>query len=136
MDLLEYQGKQLFARHGLRVSDGKAVTTVEDAVAAANEVGYPVVVKAQVLIGGRGKAGGVKLAADEAEAREHATNILGMDIHGHTVRTLWIEHAIGHRHRVLRLGAARPLGQAAAGDVQRRGRRGHRRGRREDARRS
>lgn len=93
MDLLEYQGKQLFARHGLRVSDGKAVTTVEDAVAAANEVGYPVVVKAQVLIGGRGKAGGVKLAADEAEAREHAKNILGMDIHGHTVRTLWIEHA-------------------------------------------
>jgi len=93
MDLLEYQGKQLFARHGLRVSDGKAVTTVQDAVAAANEVGYPVVVKAQVLIGGRGKAGGVKLAADEAEAREHATNILGMDIHGHTVRTLWIEHA-------------------------------------------
>jgi len=93
MDLLEYQGKQLFARHGLRVSDGQAVTTVEDAVAAANEVGYPVVVKAQVLIGGRGKAGGVKLAADEAEAREHATNILGMDIHGHKVRTLWIEHA-------------------------------------------
>jgi succinyl-CoA synthetase beta subunit len=93
MDLLEYQGKQLFARHGLRVSDGKAVTTVQDAVAAANEIGYPVVVKAQVLIGGRGKAGGVKLAADEAEAREHSTNILGMDIHGHTVRTLWIEHA-------------------------------------------
>jgi succinyl-CoA synthetase beta subunit len=93
MDLLEYQGKQLFARHGLRVSDGEAVTSVEDAVAAANRVGYPVVVKAQVLIGGRGKAGGVKLAADENEAREHATNILGMDIHGHTVRTLWIEHA-------------------------------------------
>ena len=93
MDLLEYQGKQLFARHGLEVSAGKAVTTVEDAVAAANEVGYPVVVKAQVLIGGRGKAGGVKLAADESEAREHATNILGMDIRGHTVRTLWIEHA-------------------------------------------
>jgi succinyl-CoA synthetase beta subunit len=93
MDLLEYQGKQLFARHGLRVSNGKPVTTVEDAVAAAREVGYPVVVKAQVLIGGRGKAGGVKLAADESEAREHASNILGMDIHGHTVRTLWIEHA-------------------------------------------
>jgi succinyl-CoA synthetase beta subunit len=93
MDLLEYQGKQLFARHGLKVSDGKAVTTIDDAVAAANEIGYPVVVKAQVLIGGRGKAGGVKLAADEAEAKEHATNILGMDIHGHTVRTLWIEHA-------------------------------------------
>jgi succinyl-CoA synthetase beta subunit len=93
MDLLEYQGKQLFARHGLEVSDGKAVTTVEDAVTAANEVGYPVVVKAQVLIGGRGKAGGVKLAADETEAREHAQNILGLDIKGHIVRTLWIEHA-------------------------------------------
>jgi succinyl-CoA synthetase beta subunit len=93
MDLLEYQGKQLFARHGLRVSEGRAVTTVEDAVVAANEVGYPVVVKAQVLIGGRGKAGGVKLADDEAQAREHAQNILGMDIRGHVVRTLWIEHA-------------------------------------------
>ncbi|WP_205696587.1 ADP-forming succinate--CoA ligase subunit beta [Conexibacter sp. SYSU D00693] len=93
MDLLEHQGKQLFARHGLATSDGKAVTSVEDAVAAANEIGYPVVVKAQVLIGGRGKAGGVKLAADEAEAREHATNILGLDIKGHIVRTLWIEHA-------------------------------------------
>src|SRR5271157_2217407 len=93
MDLLEYQGKELFARHGLRVSSGKAVGSVEDAVAAAAEVGYPVVVKAQVLIGGRGKAGGVKLAADEAELREHAGNILGMDIKGHIVRTLWIEHA-------------------------------------------
>jgi succinyl-CoA synthetase beta subunit len=93
MDLLEYQGKQLFARHGLRVSQGKAVSTVEDALLAAKEIGYPVVVKAQVLIGGRGKAGGVKLAADEREAREHAGNILGMDIHGHTVRTLWIERA-------------------------------------------
>jgi succinyl-CoA synthetase beta subunit len=93
MDLLEYEGKQLFARHGLNVSAGKAVSTVADAVAAANEVGYPVVVKAQVLIGGRGKAGGVKLAADESEAREHAESILGMDIKGHTVRTLWIEHA-------------------------------------------
>ncbi len=93
MDLLEYQGKQLFARHGLRVSSGKPVTTVEDAVQAAAEVGYPVVVKAQVLIGGRGKAGGVKLAADEAETREHAQSILGMDIKGHTVRTVWIEHA-------------------------------------------
>jgi len=93
MDLLEYQGKQLFAKHGLEVSPGKAVTTVPDAIAAANEIGYPVVVKAQVLIGGRGKAGGVKLAANEAQAQEHAENILGMDIRGHTVRTLWIEHA-------------------------------------------
>jgi succinyl-CoA synthetase beta subunit len=93
MDLLEYQGKQLFARHGLRVSSGQAVTSVEGAVKAAGEVGYPVVVKAQVLIGGRGKAGGVKLAADEGEVREHAADILGMDIKGHIVRTLWIEHA-------------------------------------------
>jgi succinyl-CoA synthetase beta subunit len=93
MDLLEYQGKQLFARHGLRVSSGEAVTTVDDAARAAGKVGYPVVVKAQVLIGGRGKAGGVKLAADEAAVREHASSILGMDIHGHRVRTLWIEHA-------------------------------------------
>ena len=93
MDLLEYQGKQLFARHGLRVSPGRAVRTVQEAVDAADELGYPVVVKAQVLIGGRGKAGGVKLAADAAQAREHAQNILGMDIRGHTVHTLWIEHA-------------------------------------------
>src|ERR1700681_1014899 len=93
MDLLEYQGKQLFARHGLRVSSGEAVTAVDDAVRAAAKVGYPVVLKAQVLIGGRGKAGGVKLAADIAEVREHSGDILGMDIHGNTVRTLWIEHA-------------------------------------------
>ncbi len=93
MDLLEYQGKELFARHGLRVSSGKAVDSVQAAEAAAAEVGYPVVVKAQVLIGGRGKAGGVKLASNEAELREHAGNILGMDIKGHTVHTVWIEHA-------------------------------------------
>jgi len=93
MDLLEYQGKQLFARHGLKVSPGEAVRTPEEAVRAARAIGYPVVVKAQVLIGGRGKAGGVKLAANEEEARQHAESILGMDIRGHTVRTLWIEHA-------------------------------------------
>ncbi len=93
MDLLEFQGKQLFARHGLRVSPGRAVSDVPGALQAAREVGYPVVLKAQVLIGGRGKAGGVKLADDEEQAREHATNILGMDIGGHTVRTLWVEHA-------------------------------------------
>jgi succinyl-CoA synthetase beta subunit len=93
MDLLEYQGKQLFARHGLKVSSGKAVRTVDEAAQAAAEIGYPVVVKAQVLIGGRGKAGGVKLAADESQLREHAAAILGLDIRGHIVRTLWIEHA-------------------------------------------
>jgi succinyl-CoA synthetase beta subunit len=93
MDLLEYQGKQLFARHGLKVSSGEAVRSVDDAVAAAHRIGYPVVLKAQVLIGGRGKAGGVKLAADEAQVREHAANILGMSIRGHVVHTLWVEHA-------------------------------------------
>jgi succinyl-CoA synthetase beta subunit len=93
MDLLEYQGKQLFGKHGLNVSDGKAVTSVEDALAAAEEVGYPVMVKSQVLIGGRGKAGGVKFAADADAAREHAQNILGLDIKGHITRTVWIEHA-------------------------------------------
>ncbi len=121
MDLLEYQGKQLFARHGLEVSDGRAVTTVEDAVAAANEIGYPVVVKAQVLIGGRGKAGGVKLADDEAQAREHASNILGLGHQGpHRAHALDRARQ-RHRDRVLRLGAAGPLGQAADGDLQRRG---------------
>jgi succinyl-CoA synthetase beta subunit len=93
MDLLEYQGKQLFARHGLKVSPGKIASSVEEAVSAAEDVGYPVVVKAQVLIGGRGKAGGVKLAPDEQALREHAGEILGMDIRGHVVRTLWIERA-------------------------------------------
>ncbi len=93
MDLLEYQGKQFFAQYGIPVSDGEAVTTVDDAVAAADRLGYPVVVKAQVHTGGRGKAGGVKLASDTDEAREHASNILGLDIKGHVVRTLWIEVA-------------------------------------------
>jgi succinyl-CoA synthetase beta subunit len=93
MDLFEYQGKQLFARYGIPVSAGEPVDTVDDAVAAAGRVGYPVVVKAQVQVGGRGKAGGVKLAANADEARTHAGNILGLDIKGHVVRTLWIEHA-------------------------------------------
>jgi len=93
VDLLEYQGKQLFARYGIPVSDGRAVQTVDDAVAAADAVGYPVVVKAQVHVGGRGKAGGVKLANDADEVRLHAGNIIGLDIKGHVVRTVWIEHA-------------------------------------------
>jgi succinyl-CoA synthetase beta subunit len=93
VDLYEYQGKQFFARYGIPVSPGEAVTTVDDAVAAAERIGYPVVVKAQVQVGGRGKAGGIKLANDAGEARTHAANILGMDIKGHTVETLWIELA-------------------------------------------
>jgi succinyl-CoA synthetase beta subunit len=93
MDLLEYQGKQLFARHGIPVPTGKPAATVEEAVAAAEQIGYPCVVKAQVLIGGRGKAGGIKVAKDRAEAQAHAEAILGMDIRGFTVHELWIEAA-------------------------------------------
>src|SRR4051794_26863770 len=93
MDLLEYQGKQLFARHGVPVPEGRPATTVDEAVTAAEEIGYPCVVKAQVLIGGRGKAGGIKVAQNADEAREHATAILGMDIKGHTVNEVWIEEA-------------------------------------------
>ncbi|MGQ0802574.1 MAG: ADP-forming succinate--CoA ligase subunit beta [Actinomycetota bacterium] len=93
MDLFEYQGKQLFARYDIPVSPGEAVTTVDAAVAAAERIGYPVVVKAQVQVGGRGKAGGIKIAANADEARAHATAILGMDIKGHTVGILWIEKA-------------------------------------------
>jgi succinyl-CoA synthetase beta subunit len=93
VDLLEYQGKQLFAQFGIPVSDGRAVDSVEGALAAAEEVGYPVMVKAQVHAGGRGKAGGVKFAPDADAVREHAGNILGLDIKGHVTRILWIEHA-------------------------------------------
>jgi succinyl-CoA synthetase beta subunit len=93
MDLFEYQGKQYFARFGIPVSPGGAADTVDQAVTEAERVGYPVVVKAQVQVGGRGKAGGIKLARSADEVREHATNILGMDIRGHTVRRLWIERA-------------------------------------------
>jgi succinyl-CoA synthetase beta subunit len=93
MDLLEYQGKQLFARHGVAVPNGQPARTVDEAVEAAEEIGYPCVVKAQVQIGGRGKAGGIKLAQNRDEAREHAQAILGMDIRGLTVHELWIEEA-------------------------------------------
>src|SRR6476469_7269288 len=93
VDLFEYQGKLLFARHGIPVSPGAPVDTVEEAVEAADRIGYPVVVKAQVQVGGRGKAGGIKLASDAAECRTHASNILGMDIKGHIVHVLWIEKA-------------------------------------------
>jgi succinyl-CoA synthetase beta subunit len=93
VDLLEYQGKQFFSRFGIPISDGRAVDSVEQAVRAADEVGYPVMVKAQVHSGGRGKAGGVKFAPDAAAVREHADDILGLDINGHVTRILWIEHA-------------------------------------------
>ena len=93
MDLHEHQGKELFRRFGIPVSEGRVAETPAEARAAAEELGGQVVVKAQVLTGGRGKAGGIKLAdgPDEAEAR--ADEVLGLDIRGHVVRRLWIEKA-------------------------------------------
>ena len=93
MDLLEYQGKELLARQGVPVPNGHAAKTVDEAVAAAEQIGYPCVVKAQVQIGGRGKAGGIKLANNVEEAREHSEAILGMDIRGLTVHEVWVEEA-------------------------------------------
>ena len=94
MDLFEYQGKQFFASFDIPVSAGEAVTTVDDAVAVAERLdSYPVVIKAQVHVGGRGKAGGVKLATNADEVREHASNILGLDIKGHIVKIIWVEVA-------------------------------------------
>src|ERR671916_719829 len=93
MDLLEYQGKQLLARHGVAVPSGRVASTVDEAVKAADEIGYPCVVKAQVQIGGRGKLGGIKVAATGEEAAEHAGAILGMDIRGLRVHEVWIEQA-------------------------------------------
>ncbi len=97
MDLLEYQGKELFARHGLPVPKGSHAVTTEEAVKASDALGYPVAVKAQVLIGGRGKAGGIKIATDGVQAHEHAGDIIGMDIFGphgegpFKVEQLWVE---------------------------------------------
>jgi succinyl-CoA synthetase beta subunit len=93
VDLYEYQGKKLFRRFGIPVSEGRLATTPDEARAAAEELGVPVVVKAQVLTGGRGKAGGIKLADDAEDARAKAEAILGMDIGGHVVRKVWIEKA-------------------------------------------
>ena len=93
MDLFEYQGKQYFARYDIPVSPGGPADTVDEAVREAEQAGYPVVVKAQVQVGGRGKAGGIKLADDAAAVREHAGNILGMDIKGHVVKRVWVENA-------------------------------------------
>ena len=93
MDLLEYQGKELFKRRGVPVPVGRHATSETEAVSAADEIGYPCVIKAQVQIGGRGKGGGIKLAKDRQEAQQHAEAILGMDIRGLTVHELWIEEA-------------------------------------------
>src|SRR5947209_12431072 len=93
MDLLEYQGKQLFARHGVPVPNGRPASSVTEAVEAADETGYPCVIKAQVQIGGRGKLGGIKVAQSREQAQEHARAILGMDIRGLTVHEVWVEGA-------------------------------------------
>jgi len=93
VDLYEYQGKELLARFGVPVSAGRIASSPGEARAAAEELGVPVVVKAQVLTGGRGKAGGVKLAADPDEAAARASEILGLDIRGHVVRRVWVEAA-------------------------------------------
>jgi succinyl-CoA synthetase beta subunit len=99
MDLLEYQGKELFAKHGVPVPEGSPAATVDEAVAAAERIGYPCVIKAQVQIGGRGKAGGIKIAENAEEAREHADAIIGMEIRGprgegpFPVREVWVERA-------------------------------------------
>ena len=93
MDLYEYQGKELFRRFGIPVSEGRLATTPDEARAAAEELGGRVVVKAQVLTGGRGKAGGVQLADGPADAEQKARAILGLDIRGHVVHKLWIEQA-------------------------------------------
>ncbi|MDC0245229.1 ADP-forming succinate--CoA ligase subunit beta [Acidimicrobiaceae bacterium] len=93
MDLFEYQGKQFFSEYGLPVSDGEITFTVEEAVDAAERLGTPVMVKAQVHTGGRGKAGGVKYAATIEDVREHASNIFGLNIKDHVVKRIWIEKA-------------------------------------------
>jgi succinyl-CoA synthetase beta subunit len=93
MDLYEYQGKELFRRFGIPVSEGRLATSPEEARRAAEELGGQVVVKAQVLTGGRGKAGGVKLAENPADAEQKAREILGLDIRGHVVHRVWIESA-------------------------------------------
>ncbi len=93
MDLYEYQGKELFKRFGIPVSEGRLATSPDEARAAAAELGGQVVVKAQVLTGGRGKAGGIKLAEGPEETAARADEILGLDIRGHVVRKLWIERA-------------------------------------------
>ena len=93
MDLFEYQGKQYFARYNIPVSAGGVALTVEQAVEQAELAKYPVVIKVQVQVGGRGKAGGIKLANNVDEVRTHAKNILGMDIKGHIVKRIWVEHA-------------------------------------------
>ena len=93
MDLFEYQAKELFAKHNVPTTPGRVTTSADDAKAIAEEIGKPVMVKAQVKVGGRGKAGGVKYAATADDAFTHAQNILGLDIKGHIVKKLLVAEA-------------------------------------------
>ncbi len=93
MDLFEYQGKSLFAKVGVPVPDGRLAISPTEARTAADAIGGTVVVKAQVQVGGRGKAGGIKVADSPRAAEEAAGQILGMDIKGHTVHSVWVEQA-------------------------------------------
>ncbi len=93
MDLFEYQAKELFARHGVPCPPGEVATSVDDAVEAAKRLGTPVMVKAQVKTGGRGKAGGVKFCATLDDVREKAGDILGLEIKGHIVRRVLVTPA-------------------------------------------
>ncbi|MDQ3898691.1 MAG: acetate--CoA ligase family protein, partial [Actinomycetota bacterium] len=94
MDLLEHAGKRVLAAHGVPVPIGHLAVDIDQAVAAGDAVGYPVVVKAQVPVGGRGKAGGIKVATDPASLAEAADAVLGMSIKGHLVRRVWVEEAL------------------------------------------
>jgi succinyl-CoA synthetase beta subunit len=116
VDLFEYQGKQFFKQFGMPISDGEVAFTVQEAVSAAEQLGTPVMVKAQVHSGGRGKAGGVKFAATIEDVQEHATNILGLDINGHIVHRLWIEKAsdISEEYYALDRSAKKHLGMLSA----------------------
>ena len=136
MDLYEYQAKELFAKHGVPTTPGRVAATAEEAEAIAAEIGKPVMVKAQVKVGGRGKAGGVKYAADVAAARAHAEAILGMDIKGHTVHQRARRRGERHRGGVLHLLPARPRQPHLPGHVLGRGRRGDRGHRRGEPRRA
>ena len=94
MDLFEYQGKQYFARYRIPILPGALANNVDTAVSEAEKIGYPVVIKAQVQVGGRGKAGGIKVAKNASEAREYASSILGMTISDHLVQSIWVEKAL------------------------------------------
>jgi len=91
MKLHEHQAKSIFADAGIPVPDSRLATTVDEALDAVDEIGYPAAIKAQVHVGGRGKAGGIKIATDREEAEQYAEEILGMDLKGYTVDSVLVE---------------------------------------------